>query len=108
LFATAGISSILMKEEIYNYSYKFSPSGPLYSHENTVSNENKHLFSTITISGGYQRNIGRHISILAEPYVKLPLSGVGYGKVKLNSGGVLFSIGIKPFAGKKEKPTVNQ
>ena len=38
---------------------------------------------------------------MIEPYVKLPLTGIGYGKVKLNSGGILFSIGIKPFAAKK-------
>jgi hypothetical protein len=38
---------------------------------------------------------------MAEPYIKLPLTGVGYGKVKLNSGGVLFSIGVNPFNAKK-------
>ena len=36
---------------------------------------------------------------MAEPYIKLPLSGVGYGKVKLNSGGLLITVGFKPFAG---------
>jgi hypothetical protein len=106
-FATAGISSYLMKEETYNYSYKYTPSGSLYNYKRTLKNENKHLFSALTLSGGYQRNIGKHISIMAEPYLKLPLSGVGYGKVKLNSGGVLFSIGIKPFGTKKEKATVS-
>lgn len=104
-FVTAGISSYLMKEEKYNYFYKYTPSGPLHSRERTLYNENKHFLSTLTLSGGYQRNIGKHISIMAEPYVKLPLSGVGYGKVKLNSGGVLFSIGIKPFGTKNEKAT---
>ncbi len=106
-FATAGISSYLMKEETYNYSYKYTPSGPLYNYKRTLENENKHLFSALTLSGGYQRNIGKHISIMAEPYLKLPLSGVGYGKVKLNSGGILFSIGINPLGTKNEKATVS-
>ncbi len=104
LFATAGISSYLMKEETYNYTYKYTPSGPSYSRKRTLTNENRHLFSALILSGGYQRNLGKHISFMAEPYVKLPLSGIGYGKVKLNSGGVLFSIAIKPFDTKKEKP----
>jgi len=36
----------------------------------------------------------------AEPYVKLPIGGVGEGKVMLNSTGVLFTAAWKPF-GKK-------
>jgi len=108
LFATAGISSYLMKEETYNYTYKYTPSGPSYSRKKTLKNENKHLFSALTLSGGYQRNLSKHISFMVEPYVKLPLSGIGYGRVKLNSGGVLFSIGIKPFATKKGKSVTNR
>lgn len=100
-FATTGLSSYLMKEETYNYYYKYNPSGPVYNRKRTFNNENKHYFSTLTLSGGYQRSITKNISMMVEPYVKLPLTGVGYGKVKLNSGGVLFSIGIKPFSEKK-------
>ncbi|MDZ4792666.1 MAG: hypothetical protein SGI83_00150 [Bacteroidota bacterium] len=106
--ATAGLSSFLMKKETYDYTYKYTPTGPSYQRQLTIDNEYKHFFSVLTFSGGYQRNIGKNISLLVEPYVKLPLSGVGYGKVKLNSGGVLFSVGIKPFAAKKEKPPVSQ
>jgi hypothetical protein len=51
----------------------------------------------LTLSAGYQRKINRTFSIAAEPYIKVPLAGVGYGKVKLNSAGVLFSVNISPF-----------
>jgi hypothetical protein len=105
-FASAGISSYLMKKETYNYYYKYTPGGPTYQKEMTIQDENKHYFSVLTLSAGYQRNIGRYFSIMAEPYFKLPLSGVGFGKVKLNSGGVLFTAVIKPFAGSgKQKNT---
>lgn len=97
-FVSAGLSSYLMKKETYNYYYKNFPSGPTYNSGWTIENENKHLFSVFTLSGGYQRQLSRSISIIAEPYVKLPAGGVGYGKVKLNSAGLLFSFGIKPFA----------
>jgi len=96
-FASAGVSSYLMKKETYNYFYKYTPTGPTLTKQRTLLDKNKHYFSVLTLSGGYERNISKNISLMVEPYVKLPMSGVGYGKVKLNSGGLLFSIGIKPF-----------
>ena len=106
-FASTGLSSYLMKKETYTYFYKQSPAGSTYNKKWTITDENKHYFSTLTLSGGYQRSINRNVSFLIEPYIKLSLSGVGYGKVKLNSGGVLFSVVIKPFA-KKDKPVTNR
>ena len=104
-FASAGISSYLMKTETYNYFYKTSPLGPTVSRKWGIENQNKHLFSVLGISAGYQRKLSKSLSIIAEPYLKLPLSGVGYGKVRLNSAGLLFSMAVKPFAvSKKNKP----
>jgi hypothetical protein len=54
----------------------------------------------LNLSGGYTRVLNKNISLQAEPYFKIALDGIGYGKVKLNSGGVLFSAVIKPFAKK--------
>ena len=77
-FATTGLSSYLMKEETYNYYYKNIPSGPVYNRKRTLNNENKHYFSTLTLSGGYQRSITKNISMMVEPYVKLPLCKYRY------------------------------
>jgi hypothetical protein len=96
-FVSAGLSTLLMKKETYNYFYKYTPTGATYSNEWTIKDENKHYFSVATISAGYQRSIGKRMIFIAEPYVKLPLGGVGFGKVRLNSTGVLFTVGIKPF-----------
>ncbi len=104
-FASAGVSSLLMKKETYNYFYKYTPSAPTVTRKWTIENENKHYFSVLTLSAGYQRRIGKQVFITAEPYLKLPLSGVGYGKVKLNSGGVLFTIGINPFTKSRVEAT---
>lgn len=101
-FASAGLLSYLMKKETYNYTYKYTPSGQSLKKEWTTKNENNHFFSILTLSGGYQRQVGKSVFIMVEPYVKLPLTGVGYGKVKLNSAGILFSIGITPFNDKKK------
>jgi len=37
------------------------------------------------------------ISLSAEPYLEVPMTGIGAGKVHLNSGGVLFTVGVSPF-----------
>ena len=95
-FATTGISSYLMKKETYDYLYK-NAAGQIYSHKWTLKDKNKHYFSVLTLGGGYQRNINNTFSIMAEPYIKIPLSGIGYGKVKLNSAGVMVSAKIKLF-----------
>jgi hypothetical protein len=95
LFASAGLSSYIMKKETYDYLYKYS--GTSYNYTKTINDENKHYFSVLTLSAGYQRKINRTFSIGAEPYFKLPLSGIGFGKVKLNSAGILFSLIVSPF-----------
>jgi hypothetical protein len=102
-FASAGLSSFIMKKETYDYLYEY-PSFPnpiTYHYIHTENNKYKHYFSVLSISAGYQRKINRILSVTAEPYFKLPLAGVGYGKIKLNSFGMMFSVNVSPFAPKK-------
>jgi hypothetical protein len=98
-FVSAGLSSYLMKKETYDYYYK-TPGGELYNKDWSISNKNKHFFSVLDISGGYVYSFNPRISLAAEPYLNLPLTGIGAGKVKLNSGGILFTLKAKPFKGK--------
>jgi hypothetical protein len=95
-FVSGGLSSYLMKKENYQYYFK-TPTGQVYDKDWGISNKNKHFFSVLSISGGYQYSLNKQFSIVAEPYVNLPLTGIGAGKVKLNSGGILFTIKAKPF-----------
>lgn len=101
-FGNAGLSSFLMKTEDYNYQYK-TASGQYYNYPLAVRNQNKHYFSVLTLSAGYKYKLSNRVSLQAEPYYKLPLGGVGAGKVKLNSSGILFTATIKPFARKPKK-----
>ena len=96
-FGAVGLSSFLMKEEDYQYNYK-TPGGYPYNYYHSVSNENNHYFAVLTLSGGYQYQINKRFSVMGEPYVKLPLSGIGVGKIDLNSMGLLFTVTVKPFA----------
>ena len=95
-FISGGLSSYLMKKETYGYYYKNAWGQPQY-YKRTYRNENSHLFSVINISGGYHYDISDRFSILTEPYLKIPASGIGVGKVKLNSAGILFTVDFKPF-----------
>ena len=99
-FVSLGVSSLLMKEETYEYYFKPNNSPNYITYTKTIDNENKHYFSILNLSGGYTRVINKNISLQAEPYLKIAMDGVGYGKVNLNSGGILFTAVIKPFAKK--------
>jgi hypothetical protein len=99
IFGAAGLSSYLMKQEDYDYVYQY-PGSPPFSYKWAVKNKNKHIFSVLSLSAGYTRKLGKTFSFSAEPYVKLPLTGIGLGKVKLNSGGILFTVGAR-LTGKK-------
>ena len=97
LFAGAGVSSYIMKSESYDYVYKYPGSDDEHTYNWSVKDKNKHMFSVLTFSAGYERLLGKRFSLMAEPYFKLPLAGVGYGKVKMNSAGVMFSLNYRPF-----------
>ena len=98
-FISGGLSSYLMKKETYGYHYENSWGQPQY-YKRSYKNENTHLFSVISFSGGYQYHFTHRFSIMAEPYIKIPASGIGVGEVKLNSAGMLFTVGFKPFVRK--------
>ncbi|GAB3733827.1 hypothetical protein GCM10027594_15470 [Hymenobacter agri] len=90
-FGSAGLSSFFMQRE--NYSYDYEESGTTKNWEMPgLVNANRHLFSVLNLSAGYEYSLGTHWRLQAEPYAKLPLAGVGAGKVKLLSGGVFFGL----------------
>lgn len=99
-FVSAGLSSLIMKEETYTYYYKYNAAGPTVSRTHSTYNANRHFLSVATLSAGYQQRIGKRLMLIAEPYIKLPVSGVGNGKVMLNSTGIQFSVGFTPFTRK--------
>ena len=91
-FGTAGLSSFFMQRE--NYSYDYLESGTYKNWELPgLVNANRHFFSVLNLSAGYEYDLGPHWRLQAEPYAKVPLAGVGAGKVKLLSGGVY--VGLK-------------
>ncbi|MDO7845316.1 outer membrane beta-barrel protein [Hymenobacter sp. M29] len=90
-FGAAGLSSFFMQRENYNYEYL---EGGVYKPWDMpgLVNANHHLFSVLNLSAGYERSLGRHWRLQGEPYFKVPLGGVGAGKVKLTSAGVFLGV----------------
>jgi hypothetical protein len=93
-FAGLGLSTYLMKDEKYALNYKLA-SGQAYTYPYHVSGKNKYYFSILDISAGYARQLTPAISVIARPYAKIPLTGIGEGKVHLNSMGVLFTVAVR-------------
>ncbi|MCY7353020.1 MAG: PorT family protein [Cytophagaceae bacterium] len=94
VFVSAGVSSYLMRSEVYKYY--FPKTAYIYPNprEREFSRANNHLASTLNLSAGYERQLGHGFSLQVEPYLKLPLSGVGAGGVRLYSTGLHLSLGF--------------
>lgn len=90
-FVSTGLSSYLMKKESYHYYYQYTNGTPGYRSREFNSDE-RHLFSILNVSAGFERKISKRMSVQAEPYFKVPLTGLGYGNLKLNSYGIYFSL----------------
>ena len=88
-FLSTGLSTYLMKKEEYHYHYQYSNGSPGYRYRSSSSSEN-HLLSVLNISAGFEKKLSNRFSLQAEPYLKIPLSGVGYGNLQLNSYGMYF------------------
>ncbi|MGV3589425.1 MAG: hypothetical protein ACO1OF_20630 [Adhaeribacter sp.] len=90
-----GLSSYIMKDEEYTYKYLPYGGGTGYDSYYEVKNKNRHLFSIYNLSGYYGRQLAPGITAGVEPFVKVPLAGVGAGKIKLTSAGIFFSLSYR-------------
>jgi hypothetical protein len=90
-FGAVGISSYFMKQENYTYNYYYGTVGPV-PHNKEYKNSSTHLFSNISLSGGYAHRLGNFADVRIEPYLKLPLSGTGIGSLPLFSMGLQLGI----------------
>lgn len=83
----AGLSSYLMLKEVYTYTYASYPAGYVPDGYSTT-NRNKHYFGVLNFDVLYQHRLNSKFSLDVQPYLKLPLTDIGYGHVKLQTAGV--------------------
>ena len=86
-FGTLGTSSYIMQKENYTYNYYYGTTGPV-PHKKEYKNSSTNLFSALSISGGYTHRLGNFGDVRIEPYLKLPVSGMGIGKLPFLSTGL--------------------
>ncbi|WDF80931.1 hypothetical protein PQ469_13045 [Mucilaginibacter sp. KACC 22773] len=95
-----GLSSYFMLKENYRFDYSAESGWKPYNLE--IRNKNTHLFGVLNVNVNYQRRINSKFSAVLQPYMKLPITGIGNGKVDLKSTGVALGInwnigsGFKP------------
>ncbi|WP_069660584.1 hypothetical protein [Arcticibacter eurypsychrophilus] len=82
LVVGTGLSSYFMLRETYRYDY-----GPEYSTVQ-IKNRNQHIMGVLNLNTTYMRRVNSKFSIIAQPYIKLPLTGIGNGRVDLQSTGI--------------------
>lgn len=89
IFLNAGVTSYIMLTEDYLYKYNND-----YTEDWSVKveNENKHFLGLLNFSFGVQREVGKGFYVIAEPFYKSAIQGIGAGDVNLNSSGVYISI----------------
>lgn len=93
LYASTGIASYIMLNEEYDFKYDQNGEGlPQSWNERTGTG---HLMSNVGFSIGFEYDIHPRWSLRAEPYVRLPLKGVGEGNVKLYSVGSFVSLNFQ-------------
>ena len=92
-FVSTGISSYFMKENHYTYNYKLNGVPTTRSWDNM--DDYNHLFSILHLSAGFEKQLGKNWNWQIEPYAKLPLSGVGFGSIKLSSFGLNLAVQYK-------------
>ena len=92
LYSSAGLSSYLMKKESYDYDY-IRYNTPYENYYDYTGN--KSLFGVLSLSAGVEKPLNSRFSLLAEPFINIPLSGVGEGKVKLYSFGLQTGVKYK-------------
>jgi len=90
-----GLSSYLMLHE--NYTFNYAGSNSAYGNTGptnfTVLHSKNYLMGVFNLNATYERPVSSKINIAIEPYLKLPLTNIGYSQVRLQSTGV--AVGLK-------------
>ena len=106
-FINGGFSSYLMSKQnldlycqpnnnnINNFTLGYQAQAR-WVHPSTPPENKNYLFSVLNLSAGFETYMGNNFSFQFEPYIKLPVKGVGYGKVDLSSYGINFSLKYAP------------
>ncbi|MDB4918254.1 hypothetical protein [Mucilaginibacter sp.] len=87
-----GLSSYIMLHESYKFSYGENYGGATGPSSYTVPGTGKYFFGVMNLNATYERQINSKVGISIQPYMKLPLTNIGYSQVKLQTTGVAIGL----------------
>ncbi|UYZ63030.1 hypothetical protein [Hymenobacter weizhouensis] len=89
-YATGGVTSVLMRNERYAYHYERNGQYVVSSWSLPRGSEAAARF--LRVGAGYEHRLNGRWGVQAEPFLNVPLGGVGFGKVRFTSGGLLLGL----------------
>jgi hypothetical protein len=92
-FSTAALSSYIMLNEEYRFSY--SSAYPGLQEQMKIKNGSRHFLNHLNLSIGYEYDLTPAMSVRTEPFINLPMSGVGWGDVRFYSMGGFISLNFQ-------------
>lgn len=99
VFVSMGLSSYIMDEEQYDFEVQTGYGKQAYNME--VKNGNREWFKMMNLSVGLQKKVSDRFTLQVEPFVKIPLAGVGAGKIRLASFGSFVAVQYNLFRAKQ-------
>jgi hypothetical protein len=90
LKAGVGFSSYVMVKETYVYCVDYYGTDTYY--EQSVKGKNNEWFKVLNLSITVEKRLTNRLSAEVEPFVKVPLAGIGEGKVPLFSLGAFVNV----------------
>lgn len=91
IFSTAGLTTYKMMEETYDYDYEDNTNPSIKWHQWKGKTGKTFLTSNLNLSLGFEKQLAKKLSIQIEPFAKVPLKNIGFGKIPLISYGLMFS-----------------
>ncbi|MGE5448094.1 MAG: hypothetical protein ACM3PR_07005 [Bacteroidales bacterium] len=81
-----GLSSYIMLREDYRFTYAETDSNTPLNYR--VVNQNRHWLSVVNLQATIEQRLSKRVSISLQPYMKIPLTDIGFAGVKLQSLGM--------------------
>jgi hypothetical protein len=91
-FISGGLTNYLMLKETYNYNYE--ETAPDQRFTKWEGKTGFYDAGDINTSIGFERQLVNGLSFQVEPFLKVPIQNIGFGKVKLLTTGVFISAKI--------------
>lgn len=99
-FASGGVSTYLFGSERSKYYFDFF--GREVCREFQYTNKQS-ILSSANLSFGVETGVSNDFSIMVAPYMKLPLSDLGFGRIRMSSVGINVGLRYSPVLSRKRK-----